>query len=1256
VSALTLRIERAAESGVAGEVRLVLCDAENILAETRKTMGGSLDFSELERLQTYWETAAESTSSEGRLAPKQAERRMTMDGEALFRAIFDSVEARRIWQQVSGRLAETRIEIAGGQPGLDGIPWELLRESSGGRWLAMEAADFVRAPESRFSYSPIPPRESNRLRVLVVLCPPLTGGLQFESVYRALGDLRGDARIEWRTLRPPTLGQINSELVEADAIGDPYHVVHFEGAGYFCDFRQKTELPRPIRNAGRGRTDRATDGEYGYLLVNQAAEEDRLRAVEASELGELLGETHTPLVVLSNRCRADEASFEPSTAAAFADIAQDLVNGGVAGVVSQPYCLPVESATRFFGSFYESLAEGKSLGEAVREARRRTHNEPTRATPDGPVDQVDWPATRLYEPYSLRILEPTGPSAAAVQELAGRSGAKTIGELPAAPNSGRIRRDTHVLALDSQLSKGFASLLHGPGGCGKSQLAAELAEWAQENGGVDGPVIYTRIESHKSLRSLLDELAGVFGPAMKANGISWEPMDEQQQLEAALLVLSQIPVLWIWDGLESAAAPTDGDRAWSQEERQKLAQFLDIVPDTQARILGISRDEEHWLGSAFRRIPCPAWSNRESAKLVASVAQESSFNLSPAARTAIVRYSAGNPSAARVLTRLVIEKDLRDEQSVVKLVRELEGSSSQQPILSGLPTTLSSLIHYVVGHSLSDPELEIAALAHLFPSTLDMRVLERMANPHRSWGLKELHTRGAFKRAIAGADGSPLDRIVQFGFLERTGKQHYRIERAGAAAFAAALDLLRPARRRPALSGRLTLFSMQPGEETAAAVATPEPKKGRFSIAKPKAEAAPVEAPPAESESVRRAVAAFVESLAELGAEVARAHDDGASEVVARLGPNEASLRRAMAHAQERAWRHPLTGLVAGIGALYEARGRLSSWGEALSDVIGEAVGPTGQPIEGRSRLWRTIVDQRIRLCVRRKGFTEALELQKSVVRWDEEQASDLESKPIEQLTSRQKALALMLAKSLNRLGSIARSDAQPATEVENRAISLCEQLGDCRRAADWAYELGVSYTEIRAIRDLARAERWLKRALDLLPDGDPARAKFLASLGQVGWERFRYARAAEKPESELIRHLTDARRYFEQAIEHDDPKDYGRLAHHHLQFAHVSYSLGDIERAVPHYCDAIRFNQMRGEPLDAARIRFNLAIALRDVGRLGEARKYAAAAFGELRGFHGPVSEGLLDRSRRLVMHIEQKLQEKQDRRSRRAAHQSAW
>jgi tetratricopeptide (TPR) repeat protein len=190
-----------------------------------------------------------------------------------------------------------------------------------------------------------------------------------------------------------------------------------------------------------------------------------------------------------------------------------------------------------------------------------------------------------------------------------------------------------------------------------------------------------------------------------------------------------------------------------------------------------------------------------------------------------------------------------------------------------------------------------------------------------------------------------------------------------------------------------------------------------------------------------------------------------------------------------------------------------------------------------------------------------------------------------------------------------------------------------------WAFELGAIYTETPAVRNLAQAERWLKRSLDLIHDGDPgAKAECLAALGRVAWERFNEARKGNAPEPELRRHLSTARQYYQLALEHDLPADWGRLASHNQQLGHVSYSLGDIDRALPHYRESIRCDELQGNVFGAAQTRFNLAIALRDVDRLGEARKFARAAQRDLQAL-GAAAAGMNERCDKLVVNIEEKL-----------------
>ncbi len=154
-------------------------------------------------------------------------------------------------------------------------------------------------------------------------------------------------------------------------------------------------------------------------------------------------------------------------------------------------------------------------------------------------------------------------------------------------------------------------------------------------------------------------------------------------------------------------------------------------------------------------------------------------------------------------------------------------------------------------------------------------------------------------------------------------------------------------------------------------------------------------------------------------------------------------------------------------------------------------------------------------------------------------------------------------------------------------------------------------------------------------------RAKFLAQLGRVAWVRFNEARRGERPEAELRRYLNDARMYYQAALEYDPPEDHAKLAEHHEELGHISQAVGDSERALPHYREAIRYHDLGGDQRAASQARFNLAIDLRNGGRLAEARKFALAA---REGFQrlGKSESEMLQRTNSLLENIEQKLHAK--------------
>ena len=187
--------------------------------------------------------------------------------------------------------------------------------------------------------------------------------------------------------------------------------------------------------------------------------------------------------------------------------------------------------------------------------------------------------------------------------------------------------------------------------------------------------------------------------------------------------------------------------------------------------------------------------------------------------------------------------------------------------------------------------------------------------------------------------------------------------------------------------------------------------------------------------------------------------------------------------------------------------------------------------------LWRIVIEQEVKISRQRDRLPRAEQLQRLCVDWDRRQAGPALEPVDTQPNPEQSGKVRVLAESLFRLSEILRDAGSPAVKIEEEAIALRERLGEKRQASLWAFELGEAYTETRAVRDLAQAERWLKRGLELIGDGEPAaKAECLAALGRVAWERFNEVRKANAPEGELRRHLSTARQYYQLALEHDGP------------------------------------------------------------------------------------------------------------------------
>ncbi len=147
-----------------------------------------------------------------------------------------------------------------------------------------------------------------------------------------------------------------------------------------------------------------------------------------------------------------------------------------------------------------------------------------------------------------------------------------------------------------------------------------------------------------------------------------------------------------------------------------------------------------------------------------------------------------------------------------------------------------------------------------------------------------------------------------------------------------------------------------------------------------------------------------------------------------------------------------------------------------------------------------------------------------------------------------------------------------------------------------------LTYLLIPAIHDLAKAENWYLHSLKLTDERDLLwQSKCLQTLGAVGLKRFEDAQAAGKPEEELLSHLNKALQFYQQALEMIPPDAVDDLAKAHSMLGVIYNDAYDLDRALQHYREAIRYYEMEGDIYGAAITRYNVALDLAqaDVSRM---------------------------------------------------------
>jgi tetratricopeptide (TPR) repeat protein len=1157
---------------------------------------------EAEGIRWYLEDYLQFDEEPAPQIAKHVEASMVAHGEKLFREIFKaSSDATRLWDNLEPYLSSTRIEIDTGIAAATAIPWELIRNPDSATNLALSAAAFVRSQRAGQTVLP-PEAEAAKVRILLIISRPGGGAdVPFRSVANRLVtelDKKAHGAFELHVLRPPTYEQLVRTLDDAKKREVPFHIVHFDGHGVYGG---------ADASAAPVISDLPTRGEvsvqHGYLAFESPASSQNAELVDGFKLGALLNAAGVPVLVL-NACQSAyaEASSKPVSDSpgnareeveAYGSLAQAVMGKGAAGVVAMRYSVLVTTAAQFMAELYGALARGRRLGEAVTWARKNLHARSDRQLAYEPRPLQDWSVPVVWERAPLRLW-PEKPEGAPLKISLGDSSASSgvlDPKLPARPDFGFFGRDETLYAMDRAFDDQRIVLLHAYAGSGKTSTAREFAVWYQLTGGVRGPVLFNSFERHLPLARVLDKIGEVFGGALEAARIQWDAITDLLQRRAiALQVLEQIPVLWIWDNVEPVTGfPMGTASEWSGAEQEELRGFLTEARETRAKFLLTSRrDETSWLGSLPLRVQVPPMPMQECLQLAGAVAARRGRRLAelPDLRP-LLRFTRGNPLTVLVTVGEALRTGIGTEKqldSFLEVLRSGEVDFADEET-EGRSRSLGASLSYGFTAAFTEDERKMLALLHLFQGFVGVIALLLMGRPEANWCLDAV--RGLTReRGIA-----LLDRAAEIGLLSKQGYDYYAIH--------------------PALPWYFsTLFEESFPERTGGA---------------------------------GQARKAFAEVMGEIANFYANSLGRGEQNFSSMLAAEEDNLIAAWHLARANGWWRLVTSAMQGLRGLYSRTGRQTAWRRLVEDVVPDFVEPmTGAPLENREDEWTFITDYRLDLALADRKWAEAERLQHACVDWDRRRAQPARAVAADKRDAVQVNDIRSLAVSLQRLARIQTLQANPACADNYReALDIGSAIEDSAVQAACAQHLAVVHTNVSELRDLDEAERWCRKSLEMRSPGDQlGRASCLGQLGRIARERFKEAQIAGCSRDELVSHLADSTRYYEQGIDLM-PATAAERGVFHNQLGNIYSDVGDIDRARYYYQQDIRYCELAGDVYGAGQTRRNVALLLFKAGSLADARAYAVAALDNFQSFEDRAAD-LIQRSEGLLAEIDQAIARK--------------
>lgn len=415
-----------------------------------------------------------------------------------------------------------------------GFPWELLRYDD--QYLLTHNPPVrIRRNLPRLDTSSVTPYAQNQtvLRVLAVSPRPSQAGYidhraSIKPLVEAVESL--GKRVELVRVNPPAFDQLKTELRQAQAAGNPFHVLHFDGHGVFDT------------KTGRGVLC------FEHPLDNKKFLPEFVKRIYADDLAALLTEFPLPLVFLE-ACQTGQSEAEKQEHTdPNASVAAALLQAGVASVIAMSHSVLVETARRFVSAFYQQLAEGQRIGSAVLAGRQALMQSTDRINiaGAGTLQMQDWFVPVLYQ----REDDPRLFSHAL--QLPDETESKWLfGDLPETPKHTFIGRSRDLLKLERLLDREPYAVIRGMGGIGKTAVAVELARWLVQCRRF-GRCAFVSVETYTHERTIVDILGKQLVDEKYSVAEYGDDMDAA--LQPIMQVLQAVRTLLVIDNMESLLA------------------------------------------------------------------------------------------------------------------------------------------------------------------------------------------------------------------------------------------------------------------------------------------------------------------------------------------------------------------------------------------------------------------------------------------------------------------------------------------------------------------------------------------------------------------------------------------------------------------------------------------------------------------------------------------------------------------------------